>query len=97
MLPFAEGVVSDSWQKVYVELYKDSLFVWYKKKNDKSNKGNVTLKVSKLWTLSNRRLVFIRAIKLLQLVQQLKPRLILFFGRKREKGGASRRVLYHSC
>lgn len=39
--------MTSSWQKIYVELYKDSLFVWYKKKDDKGNKGNVLLKV---WT-----------------------------------------------
>ena len=41
-----EGLIGESWQKVFVELYKDGTFVWYKKKNDRNTKGSVCLKVS---------------------------------------------------
>jgi len=40
-----EGLIGESWQKVFVELYKDGTFVWYKKKNDRNTKGSVSLKV----------------------------------------------------
>ena len=38
-------MIGDSWQKVFVELYKDGTFVWYKKKDDRNTKGSVSLKV----------------------------------------------------
>jgi len=40
-----EGLIGESWQKVFVELYKDGTFIWYKKKNDRNTKGSVSLKV----------------------------------------------------
>jgi len=42
---FVEGLIGESWQKVFVELYRDGTFVWYKKKNDRNSKGSVSLKV----------------------------------------------------
>jgi len=38
-------LIGESWQKVFVELYKDGTFVWYKKKDDRNSKGSVSLRV----------------------------------------------------
>ena len=38
--------MSDSWKFVFVRLYKDSNFCWFRSESDREVKGYVSLKVS---------------------------------------------------
>ena len=41
-----EGFMSDSWKFVFVRLYKDSNFCWFRSESDREVKGYVNLTVS---------------------------------------------------